>query len=342
MSLRAGLAAFITAALWLAGAAFMLDLQSVGPGAYFSSLFFQHGAQDLRCFLLAAGALLAGGFAIVSSITAFRDSDDDDDDAFPFGAIPFFLVASLGFFWFAIDCVATKPIDEPDMLQKMIDASPAAFDSLAPVEPELLSNLETPIDISAPVAEDRSPAPEVNALPNAASWPYQYPLIRNNGYLPSSATDAFLANLFPADDRDGAMRALLCGKAWVAISGASSQEGPALRNRLRSHFRAELAALNALDWLNVRPDDCRPPAVLALDLGQHLSTVTNVPAGGGATGYQRQVLIVSRQLALDESALDPADALSELQAFLSEPENRVALLGKRRYHQAPLAFTPEN
>ncbi len=341
MSLRAGLAAIITAVLWLAGAAFMLNLTAAGPGAYFSSLFFQNEAQGLRCFLLAASALLAGGFAIVSSITAFRDSEDDDDDAFPFGAIPFFLVASLGFFWFAIDCAATKPIDAPDMLQKMIDASPAP-DPLAPVEPEPQSNLETPIDVPVPVAEDRPPAPEVNALPNAASWPYQYPLIRNSGYLSSRATDAFLTSLFPADDRDGAMRALLCGKAWVAVSGASSQEGPALRNRLRAHFRAELAALNAQAWLNAQPDSCRPPAVLALDLGQHMSTVANASAGGGATGYQRQVFIVSRRLTPDESALEPADALSELQAFLSEPENRAALLGERRYHWAPLAFAPEN
>jgi len=337
MSFRAGFAVIITAALWLVGAAFMLNVTAAGPGAYFSSLFFQHGAQALRCFLLAAGALLAGGFAIVSSLTAFRDSEDGDDDEFPFGAIPFFLVASLGFFWFAIGCAATGPIDEPDMLQKMIDASPAP-DPLALAEPEPLSNLETPIGVPAPVAEERPPAPEVNALPNAASWPYQYPLIRNNGYLPSRATDAFLANLFPADDHGGALRALLCDKAWVAVSGASSQEGPALRNRLRSHYRAELAALKAQTWISGQPDDCGAPVILGLNFGQHMSTVANVSAGGAMTGYQRQVIILSRERTPGEGALDPADAASEMQEFLSQPANQAALHGARQYHQAPLVF----
>ncbi len=337
MPLRALFAIIVTAFLLFTGAFLMLRAQDASLAAFFTSLFLQNETNRVLCFVLALGALLSGLFALLSAFVFFGDDDVEyDDNRFPFGAIPFFLLASLGFFWFAVGC-------ENKVVYETVAPEQTLADILPPAEPdpnEIALGESAPFDdpppLEAPaiVVETPPPAPSAHQFAGGAAWPYKYPLIQNGAYANSTAVQQFLSDLFAQDDPDSALSNALCGKAWVALSGASSQEGPASRNQLRSRYRAELAAKKARDWISAQPQACGRPVVLTVDLGQHQATVSN-PGNGAATDYQREVLIVSRPLATDEAPSDGAAAVLELQAFLDDPKRRQTLIGNRQYRHAP-------
>ena len=350
MSIRAILAAIVTIVVLFVGAVFLMRLQGAEFGDYLAALLYQKGDDALRCFLLAAGAALAAVFAVVSSFSAFRDIDEDEyETRFPYGAIPFFLIVSAGFFWFATGCGRTPiagdaPRDEIAAPLVAEDAEQTAAlsndDDLlgAPTdEPVEIADADL-IDVPVRVEEPATPAPTpaVVYLDTKTQWPYQYPLIRSNAAMVGERTEQFLDGLFPADAP--AVRALLCGKAWVAVTGASSKEGPAIRNQIRARARAALAAREADLWIAAHGQDCEAPIVLAIDLGQHENGAGAGDSDHAATAYQREALFVSRDLAAGETPLLPDEALDEANAYLATPDSLSQLLGDRRYPRAPVVF----
>ncbi len=339
MTLKALFGATITAVLLGAGAFWSLRLQGASFEDFVAALSFRGEENALICFALAAGALLSAFLAIVSCFAAFRDEDDPEyqTDEYPFGAIPFFTLLSLALFWFALGCGGRQAVSEPGAPEPLVEPEPEP----EPLEKPLLEKppVDEPVVLEEPVIEASPPSPSV--APYSAPWPYQYPLIRNGGYAPSPAVDAYLDDLFPAGDPTGALSGVLCGKAWIAVSGASSEEGPAERNATRARIRAELAAARAAEWVAQAGPACGSPVVLGLDLGQHVETDLNGEAGDeAATAYQRETLFITRDLAPDEAALTPQDALAELTVHLDDPAARGAFLSGRAYLSAPQPFIP--
>ena len=135
-------------------------------------------------------------------------------------------------------------------------------------------------------------------------------------------------------DDNAESRRHLCGKAWVAVTGSSSQEGPEDRNRKRAAMRAAAAQSAAHGWIENHPE-CGRTIVLGVDLGQHAPSVGESD-DGAASAYQRQTLIVSRARADAGDAITASGAASELRAFLDDPASRAALYGGRVFPSEPI------
>ncbi|MEM9496035.1 MAG: hypothetical protein AAGA09_08525 [Pseudomonadota bacterium] len=345
MSIRALFATTLTAALLAAGAFVMMQAQGATLGDFLSALTLKGGVENgaILCFLLALGAVLGALLALISAFSAFRELDEDEyDNRLPYGAAPFFGVIALAFFWFAMGCGGG---DDETLDESLAGASAAPALTAPTPEPEppapVLAAPEPPAPAEPETADLPPPAPQVEQYAHAAPWPYQYPLIRNGRAAAASSTAAFLSGLFPDDDPSGAVSALLCNKAWVAVAGATSEEGPAERNVIRARARAALTARRAEDWLSAQTSStCTKPVIIPVTLGQHAPLLANENGTPGATAYQREPAFISRALDADETALSAADARAEVRAFLNDSANRRAILGARRYNQAPALIDP--
>lgn len=332
MSLRAVVAALVCLALLVLAARLIAAFHNAGLADLLAILAFSGGA--FWCALAAWAAIPAAFLTIIAAFAAFADSQDEEErrrSSGAIGAAAFFFLLAGGLTWLAFACANQA-------------SEPAAPAPAAVFEPEPVTEPEPP----PPVVKEPEPRPEPVAAPPPAPkpevyaapiyWEYMYPLMLNGDYRRSPSMIARLDRLFPLDDSDGATRALLCGKAWVAIAGAASQEGPRARNERRARVRAELALAAADRWLDAHAEDCRRPALVGLDLGQHAATLDAPRMDGSDTAWQRQILIVTRAARPGET-LSAAEALAELRAFYDDPAGRAALLAGRVYARPAVAFT---
>jgi hypothetical protein len=275
------------------------------------------------CAILAWGAVVAAVLALFSAFAAFLEEIDEDDyrrRGFPKGILLIFLLTSLALFWAALNCHY-----HPAKEQRVV----------VPVDRTALAEDETTATASRPAP---AAAPRIAAAETALVWEYMYPLVLGERYVYSPRMTGAIAALFPARDPDGAVRAMLCGKAWVAFAGSASEEGPLDRNIRRARRRAEMVAGAASDWLDLHPD-CQRPLILAINLGQHVATPVPSSDKGQSTGAQRQTLVASRNLSPGERITSEA-ARKELEAWLANEANFRALVGARRYLSRPVVFAP--
>jgi hypothetical protein len=310
---RAALAAFLAAVMLLAGV--MIVARAAGRDAadLFEVLLAGPGP-GLSCFLAALGALVLGGLGVIAAFLAFIAQEEPDDGpfrrrGFPKSAPIVLIALALGLAWFALQCASAPAPDAPVAVAMEPEAPP-------------VEELEIAL-----AGGDPAPPPVIAAAADF-SWSYQNPLIRRGAGL-------WAAGETPFTDNDEARR-LLCGKAWIAVSGSASEEGPADRNAIRSRLRALAAAEAARRAVKSLPD-CVAGPLLAVDLGQHEAGASS--GGGEATAYQRQLLVITRARNGDE-VVDEAAARAELSAFLADPANRAALLAGRRFPAEPVILTP--
>ena len=172
--------------------------------------------------------------------------------------------------------------------------------------------------------------PKAVASAAAFEWRFKDPLLRAGQPLWLGESRPF-AN-------DAEARRLLCGKAWIAVTGSASEEGPADRNAARSEIRTRRAMTQASKWLDGHPD-CGATIVFGIDLGQHAPTSSNEDEGA-ATAYQRQILVASRARGDGEPALSLAAAEADLAAFVADPQMRAALLAGREFVASPAIIRP--
>ncbi|GAB4517797.1 MAG: hypothetical protein Kow00133_02420 [Amphiplicatus sp.] len=326
--MRAVIAALVCLALLVLAARLIAGFHDAGLVDLLAILAFAGGS--FWCALAAWAAIPAAFLAIVAVFAGFADSQDEEEPrrtGGSIGAAAFFFLLAVGLIWLAFACAKRAPETAAPP-----PAPAAAFEPEPVSEPEPPPAEEEPEPEPEPLA---APTPEVYAAP--IYWEYMYPLILDGDYRRSPSMIARLDGLFPLDDPDGATRALLCGKAWVAIAGAASQEGPRARNERRARVRAELALAAAERWLDAHTENCRRPALVGLDLGQHAATVDAPRMDGTDTAWQRQILIVTRAAAPDEAGGE-AEALAELRAFYDDPAGRTALLAGRVYARPAVFF----
>lgn len=332
MLARALIATIISGFMLFAGAVIVATFQQSDLAGAHAILAGREGR--FACRLLAWGAVVAGALTLLASFAAFFDNEDDDGfrrRGFP-KLVPLLLIAaSLGFLWFAYACAARV---EP------------------PAPPPIVADPDLELDGGEPPSEpleiDSGPEPEPEPLPPPTPaplasetdfvWNYQYPLILNGPSQRSPAMEAALADLFTGDAPGGLAREAFCGAAWTAVTGAASEEGPRARNLARSRLRAELAAKAAARWLDRQDENCPRPVLLAVDLGQHAPTGADEADGGRHTGYQRQILIISRATAEPTETVSAEEAAEELRALLRD--DPASVLGARVYSRAPAIFAP--
>lgn len=318
-----GLAALIAL---LAGAWLVAAAAGGGPAAFLDILLLRAPDASLLCALAGWGAVAAGVLAVVLFHAAYSQEETAQDRRrFPKGAPAALFLAALGLVWLAFACAGREDRGQDP---QAVFVEPPEPEAEPEPEPRAASEPVEP----APVA----PRPEVSARALPLRWIYAEPMIFDGRWRASPAARAALAELFPPADPDGSVRALLCGKAWVALAGAASQEGPLERNERRARLRAELAAEAAARWLSAQGPDCARPLLFGLDLGQHQATL--VDPDPAETAAQRQLLVVSRSLADSDEHLSAQEAALEIQAFYADPAGRAALLGARRYSREPVVF----
>lgn len=313
---RAIAAALLAAIMVVAGA--LIVARAAGrEAADLFEVLLAGPAPGLLCFLAAAGAVLFGAGGVLTAFLAFiaREEDEDDDRRFRRRGFPkslplVLIILSLALVWVALRCAASPAPETPVAVAVEPEAPPAEE-----IE-EALAGGER-VD---------APAPPVSAAPTRFSWSYQNPLIRSGG------RGVWLPGESPFTD-DQEARALLCDKAWIAVTGSASEEGPAPRNKIRSLLRAIAADNSAQSWIRKNPD-CVTGSLFAVDLGQH-----ERGSGGDAqaSAYQRQVLVISRARREGESLTADA-AKAELAAFLADPATRAQRLGGRRFQDDPVIF----
>lgn len=310
---RAVLAAVLAAIMLVAGA-LIVARTSGREAADFVEVLLGGWAPGLWCFLAAAGAAALGGVAVIAAFLAFIEREEPDEGpfrrrGFPKSAPILLIAMSLALVWFALRCASAPETEAPIAVAVEPEAPPTED-----IEEELAGG--EPVD---------APAPTVTAAPTRFSWAYQNPLIRRDGRA------VWLSGEGPFTD-DQESRALLCGKAWIAVSGSSSEEGPAARNAIRSLLRARAADNAASGWIQSHPD-CPAGPLFAVDFGQHAPVSGD--ASGAATAYQRQVYVISRAAAAGEYLNEDA-ARAELAAFLADPASRAQLFGGRRFTAEPV------
>lgn len=340
MPIRSLIASLIIAGLIAGGGIYVMAREHASLADFIALLQMRSPNATFVCSILAWAATVAAALAVLTGFAAFLDEPDDDDyrrRGFPKGLPIALLIIALVLFWAALACM-----DRTAQQRVVIPIEPAA----ASVEPlagaeaadELAgaSTDEAPADPDAGLSREADQ--KIMAYETALIWEYKYPLISGETYIYSPGMSDAIAALFPAGDPNGDVRAMLCGKAWVAFTGSASEEGPRDRNERRARRRAEMAAGAASDWLDLH-EDCQRPVILAVTLGQHAGTTVPLADGGRSTGYQRQTLVASRELARDER-IDRASAVRELDAYLDDAESLEALLGGRRYLSPPAVFTP--
>ncbi|MEK7266931.1 MAG: hypothetical protein AAB227_12625 [Pseudomonadota bacterium] len=316
---RALLASLFAAILLGAGAFIAASLADGRPHDLLPLLSLGRAPFSLWCFLAAWGAVLFGALGILAAFLAFIAPEEDADPhfrrrGFPKGAPILLIAIALGLLWFALRCAgetSAPPIAVPVM------PAPAA-----PVDSELLGE--------APEIPEPASAPTPVADAAAYQWPFKVPLVRGD-----SAADLAGERLFPDETEN---RRLFCGKAWIAVTGSSSEEGPADRNWTRARMRASAAQRAVNSWLAEHPD-CGRPIVIGVNLGQH-SPIAGDGDDGAASAYQRQVLVVSRARFSAEETLSAAAAQAELRAFLDDPASRAALYGGRTFAADPQILSP--
>jgi hypothetical protein len=315
---RAFIAGVLALVMLGAGAFIVASAAGAEPHDLVPLLGFDRASAALLCFLAAWGAIIFGALGVIASFLAFIEREEVDDlrrRGFPKG-LPVLLIAlSLTLAWYALRCAAQPA---PDPIAVPVAPTPAPEPLAAPLEPEK----------PQPVVE--APSPTVSGAASSFEWRFKDPLIRDQGPLWSGADAAPFAN-------EPEARALLCGKAWVAVTGSASEEGPAERNERRARIRAENAAAAARDYLARNPD-CGETPVFALSLGQHAPTGA-AGEDGAATAYQRQMFVISRLRASADEVLSRAEARAELTEFLAASAPST-ILGERRFSSAPVIIEP--
>lgn len=318
---RALFAGIFAAVLLGAGTFIAANLAGGRPHDLAPLLSLARSPFSFWCILAAWGAIVIGALGVLAAFLAFIAPEEEDDPryrrrGFP-KAAPLALIAiALGLVYFALRCASQAP---PPPIAVAVAPEPGP----APAEPP-------------PAAEPNMSAPPAVSVPGAIAdvasfqWRYKDPLFKNGGPLWLGAGEPF-----PETNETGR---LLCNKAWVAVSGSASQEGPPERNAARARLRAERAMTGAAHWLS-RHQECGPVVVLGVDLGQH-APIAGVAGDGAASAYQRQILIVSREAASGEPALTVGAASSELSDFLADPARRAAFLAGRVFPAEPQILTP--
>ncbi len=309
---RAVLAAILAIVMVLAGA--MIVARTGGrEAADLLEILLAGPAGGLWCFLAAAGALATGALAVLAAFLAFIAREEDDNSpyrrrGFPKSAPIVLIALSLGLVFLALRCAAPPEVQAPIAVAVAPEAPPTEDpEDAAPVTPAIAFG-ETTFD-----------------------WAFKDPLIRDG-----AARWMSRARPFADDAAGGPSDTLLCNKAWVAVTGSASEEGPADRNAARARLRALEAAGAAQGWIDRHPD-CGQVIVFAVDLGQHVAGAHD--AGGAATAYQRRVLVAGR-LRASGAPPDIAAAQAELETFLADPAARAAFLGGRRFSSEPLIWSP--
>lgn len=311
---RAAIAAVLAAIMLFAGS-FVVARVSGREFTDFVEVLLAGWAPGLLCFLAAVGAVFLGGIAILTAFLAFIAREEEDSGpfrrrGFPKSAPILFIALSLALVWVALRCTSAP-----------VSQTPIAM----PVEPAAAPAED--IDVALDGGE---PLPAV--VPQGESylfgeadfyWGYKDPLVRGRAASWLSAERPF---------SDDAEEAYLCGKAWVAVTGSASEEGPADRNAERARVRAIAAREAARRWLARHPD-CGETFVFAIDLGQHAGGAADDT--GAATAFQRQVLVISRAR-YDGEALTAEAARNELAALIDNPARRADWLGGRRFPAEPV------
>jgi len=326
---RALFASLFAAILLGAGAFIVARAADARPHDLAPLLSIGRSPFSLWCFLAAWGALGSGALGVIAAFLAFIAPEEDDDPGFRRRgfpkAAPLVLIAiALALVYVALRCVAAEPEQAPVPVPLAPDTQQTA--------PETPLLGEAP-QLVEPLAED---LPATKPVADAASfqWPYKYPLLRGVNAVWDGIDQPF------ADSPETAR--LLCGKAWVAVTGSASEEGPADRNAARARVRAERAMKRAKTWLS-QHDECGPTIVLGVDLGQHapIAGIADAAAdGGSASAYQRQILVVSRHRRAPDETLQTAAAINELDQFLSDPADRAALYAGRVFPAEPRVVAP--
>lgn len=319
---RASFASLIAAVLLAAGLFIVTSFADARVRDLLALLDLARAPFSVVCFLAAWIAIVIGAFGVLAAFLAFIAPEVDENEprlrrrGFP-KAAPIVLIAlSLATAWFAIRCTHAPLADPPIAV---------------PIEPATVSDETAPrgdekrVDEPTTPEDAPLPAPKVDAA--AYEWTYMYPLPRDAGAVWSAAALPFDANSTDAER-------LLCDKAWVAVTGSSSEEGPADRNRTRSRLRTERTMAGAAKWLAAHPN-CGETPVFGIDLGQHVVAIAANASDPAASAYQRQVLVVSRSRSASGDVIDARMAREELEAFLADPSNMAALLAGRQYSAAP-------
>lgn len=331
MIARAVIAIAVTALMLAVGAALVLMLREAGLAEVIALLSLQSGT--MLCSIAAWAAVLSGLVAVIGAFGAFYEEDDDDDGygrrrgGSKAAPVVFFLL-SLGLLWAALLCAQRSAAQAEEATVRIKIDQPEADET----------------DVSELVGEaSDSTSPEEN-LPSVIvydtglDWQYMYPLMRETGPVVSMQMDAALARVFPLGSSDADVRDQLCGKAWIAVTGATSEEGPRERNLRRARTRAERAAAQIDAWYDRHTEDCVRPVVLAIDLGQHMDTGASLTDEGRGTGYQRRLFLLSRAVAYPGEAVSVIDAELEARNFLASQSS--SLLGRRVYTPAPNVYAP--
>lgn len=320
---RALFAGLVAAVLFGAGLFITTNFAGGRPHDLVPLLSLGRAPFSLMCFLSAWGALVLGGLGVIAAFLAFLTPEEDEDPrlrrhGFP-KAAPLALIAlALALAFAALRCKdgeAAAPIAVPVAAPV---AEAAVIDD--PVEDELLGG--------EPIARATLPAAVASAA--AFEWPFKDPLLRAGAPLWLGESQPF--------SNDAEAQSLFCGKAWIAVTGSASEEGPADRNAARSEIRTRRAMTEASQWLGRHPD-CGTAIVFGIDLGQHAPTSSNEDEGA-ATAYQRRILVASRARGDGEPTLSLAAAEAELAAFLADPEMRAALLAGREFVASPAIIRP--
>lgn len=307
---RAFAAAILAAIMVVAGA--LIVARAAGrEAADLLEVLFAGPAPGLLCFLAAAGAVLFGAGGVLAAFLGFIAREDEDDEnrryrrrGFPKSLPLILIILSLTLVWFALRCAPAPTPEAPVAVAVEPEAPPA-------------EDLDAALEGGAPAPP---PGPSAQAAPTGFSWSYQNPLVGDDVAVWAVREGPF------TDDREA--HALLCGKAWIAVTGSASEEGPAARNALRSRYRARAAESAAQSWIQSQ-SDCVAGALFAVDLGQH------APARAASTAYQRQVLVISRARREGELA-DARSARLELAAYLADPATRAELYAGRRFLAEPV------
>lgn len=320
--LRALLGAVVAALLLAIGVALVLSGLKSHFGAFADQIFGRTDLATLWSRIVGWLAVASGVLTILSAYVAWYEEPEFDGvtrRGFP-RYVPVLLFAvTLALLWLAMGLMKKPVVEAPP-------AAPAA----APVE-------EEPLELEG---GDPLPEPQVTAVSLPVRYTFRYPLITAHGAEGAAFTQRDLALAFPMKDGDGRVRALLCGKAWVALTGSASQEGDRDRNEARARLRAELAIARARAWLQAHAEDCPAPTLIGLDLGQHEAVVAAPAFDGADTADQRQLIIVTRALGADENPPTPEAALAEALAFYASAEGRAAILSGRRYLREAEFFAP--
>lgn len=311
---RAVFAAVLAAVMLLAGTVIVARTAGREAADLFEILLAGPG-RGIWCFLAAAGAVAIGAAGVLTAFLAFIEREEPDDGpfrrrGFPKSAPLLLIIASLALVWFALRCAAQPAPDAPIAVA---------------VEPEAPSadNIEEALEGADPLADLDLQGESILYRETTFDWTFKDPLIRAGG-------PQWMTRDRPFTDESAAE--VLCGMAWVAVTGSASEEGPADRNAERSRLRALAAAEAARRWIAGHPA-CGETFVFAVDLGQHAAGALDDT--GAATAYQRRVLLMSRsRRAGEKPAIEAARA--ELAGWLADPASRARLLGGRRFPAEPV------